>query len=247
MTPTFDAHAHIWQGQFESFVVGTKRSGTHDQLELLLTLMDKYGIETTCVIGACGAGHAGNNDFVADVCRKHPDRFIMFSEIPFTSAQREQLLERTLSEWPAKGIRYCALPADSPQDWQGRAFDRFWSTINDAELCVAMNFAPEQIAQLGPLAEQWPKIQWVLDHMGRPRHDMGNDEYEPVLELSRHANVLVKISAFYAFTQHAVEYPYRDLWRFVVALRDAYGASRLMWGSDIPPALDFGSFEQTFA
>ena len=246
MTPKFDMHTHVWIGQFEDFIVGTKRSGKNDQLELLLELMDKYGIEKNCLIGACAGGHTGNNILAADLSRKYPDRFVMFSEIQFTLPERDEILELSLSKWPAKGIRYCAKPQDSPTDWQGKDFDAFWSKINDAELCFVLNIGPGQIAQMSPLVERWKKIKWIFDHMGRPRYDMSDEEYQPVLELSQYTNVFVKISAFYAFTQNAAEYPYRDLSRFVLKLRDAYGASRLMWGSDTPPSLDFGSFEQTF-
>ena len=247
MNPRYDMHVHVWQGQFEDFVVGTRRGGATDQLALLLALMDRFNIEKSCVVGACGDGHTGNNDFVADVCRKYSDRFVMFAEIPVPSPSRNEMLERTLSKWPARGIRYCAAADETPCAWQGEAYAEFWSQLDEADLCVALNLSPPQIAGLEPLVAKWPRIRWILDHMGRPRHDMTDAEYKPVLDLAGHPNVYVKVSAFYAFTERAAEYPYTDLRRFVLALRDAYGAARLLWGSDTPPALEFGSYEQTFA
>jgi predicted TIM-barrel fold metal-dependent hydrolase len=95
--------------------------------------------------------------------------------------------------------------------------------------------------------QRCPNANWLLDHMGRPRHDMPDAAYQPVLDLAGRPNVFVKVSGFYAFTARAAEYPYKDLERFVIALRDAYSAQRLLWGSDLPPVLEFSSYEQSFA
>jgi predicted TIM-barrel fold metal-dependent hydrolase len=50
--------------------------------------------------------------------------------------------------------------------------------------------------------------------------------------LARHKRVYVKVSAFYALGQK--QYPYLDLIGMIRRVYDAYGASRLMWGSDSP-------------
>jgi L-fuconolactonase len=118
--------------------------------------------------------------------------------------------------------------------------------VNDAGIFVSLNLQPHKIAELPALIERCPKVRWLIDHMGRPRHDMSEAEYRPVLDLARFPNVFVKVSGFYAFTGDPAEYPYADLARFVVALRDAYGAARLLWASDAPPVLEFSSYEQSY-
>ena len=50
--------------------------------------------------------------------------------------------------------------------------------------------------------------------------------------LARHKHVYVKVSAFYALGKK--QYPYEDLAGMIRRVRDAFGASRLMWGSDSP-------------
>ena len=75
----------------------------------------------------------------------------------------------------------------------------------------------------------------------------GDSDYEPLLNLSTYANVYIKISGFYAFTEHQPDYPYHDLAPFLKRLLEKFGSRRMLWGSDAPPVLDFSSYEQTFA
>ncbi|MDP7396537.1 MAG: amidohydrolase family protein [Lentisphaeria bacterium] len=247
MNPTFDAHTHVWEHQWQDFVVGTGGRGNRSQCDLLLALMDRNGVERACVIGGCDETNHRNNDFVAELCRERPDRFVMLSEISLTAANREELLARTLNDWPALGLRYFAAPDERPDAWSGPEHTSFWEKADAAKLIVALNLGPNQAARLTPLVRDYPNIRWLLDHMARPRYDMDDAAYQPVLDLAGFPNVFVKISAWYAFTADVAEYPYADLARFVVALRDAYGARRLLWGSDALPVLDFSSYNQTYS
>jgi predicted TIM-barrel fold metal-dependent hydrolase len=244
MTPTFDAHVHLWEHRWQNYVVGTWREGRLAQRDLLIALLDRHGIERACVLAACDHHNPGNNEFVADMCLAHRDRFVMLSEIPLSSSRRNELLARTIHDWRARGFRYFVPKREMPDAWV--AHDDFWERANGAGLCVALNLAPQQAALLAPLVKRCPDIRWLLDHMCRPRPDMSDAEYQPVLELAAYPNVFVKLSGFYAFTAQASEYPYDDLQRFVVTLRAAFGAQRLMWGSDAPPVLDASSYEQSF-
>jgi L-fuconolactonase len=246
MTPSFDAHTHIWERPWQQFVVGTGRKGTYAQRDLMLWLLDKFGVERACVLAACDDEHPDNNRFVARLCRATPDRFVMFSEVPLQSGSRNVLLARTLEDWPAVGFRYQVPKHENPTDWSAPGLEAFWAKADSAELAVALNLSPAQAGQLPPLIKRYPHIRWLLDHMGRPSYSMSDAEYRPVLELAAYPNVFVKISGFYAFTAPAVGYPYADLARFVAQLRTAYGPNRMLWGSDAPPVLDFGSYEQSF-
>lgn len=246
MRPVFDAHIHVWERPWGDLVVGTGRSGRFDQSAMMLELMDRHGVERACVVAACDEAQPDNHEFVAQLCRSHDGRFVMLSEFSPMAADRDRQLGRTISEWPALGFRYIVKADEQPEVWAESAHDAFWRRVNDASLFVALNLAPHQSAQLPPLIERWPKVRWLLDHMGRPRNDMSDEAYRPVLELARFPNVYVKVSGFYAFTADAAEYPYADLARFVVALRDAYGAERLLWASDAPCVLDYSSYAQSY-
>jgi L-fuconolactonase len=246
MNPTFDAHTHIWERQWGNYVVGTGREGSRAQRDLLLALMDNNGVQRACLIAACNESNPHNNQFVANICRDQPNRFVMLSELPLMAPDREELLTRTLHDWPALGLRYIVPIDEMPDAWSGPKYQRFWDNAAAAELLVALNLTPHQVTRLVPLVDRFPNIRWILDHMGRPAHNMSDTDYQPVLDLAVYPNVFVKISGFYAFTEDSAEYPYADLAKFVVALRDAYGADRLLWGSDALVVADFSSYTQAY-
>jgi len=56
----------------------------------------------------------------------------------------------------------------------------------------------------------------------------------------------VKLSGFYALTQPGYDYPHRAAWPYVETLLTAFGSTRLLWGSDFSPSLEWLSFPQTF-
>ena len=95
-SPTFDAHIHLWQRPHADLPVATQRNGHRDQLNMTLALMDRHCVKRACVVAACIENEADNHEFVADVTTKHPDRFIMFSEIPLTAPNRDELLDQTI-------------------------------------------------------------------------------------------------------------------------------------------------------
>ena len=81
-----------------------------------------------------------------------------------------------------------------------------------------------------------------------PAHpeDVAEDRLSGLLELSTVANCWVKISALYSISARSDAYPYVEADPFVGVVLDAFGPSHCVWGSDLSPTLDHGTFEQAF-
>lgn len=97
--------------------------------------------------------------------------------------------------------------------------------------CCLMD--PEGIPALDRMLKEFPNTSVVIDHMCRIGAD-GNvrqKEVDQLCDLAKHANVRIKVSAFYAFGKKA---PYTDLLPMIQRLYGAYGSRRLMWASDCP-------------
>jgi predicted TIM-barrel fold metal-dependent hydrolase len=82
-----------------------------------------------------------------------------------------------------------------------------------------------------------PDLRFIVDHVGLPTPP--NDaqpgqhlfeELPSVLALARFPNVAVKFTGVPALS--AEPYPFADVWPHMRKLVDAFGADRLMWGSD---------------
>jgi L-fuconolactonase len=101
-----------------------------------------------------------------------------------------------------------------------------------------------------------PELTVVVDHLGmRQNPTFGLDdpplrELPKLLALAEHPNVVVKLSGVPTLSLRP--YPFEDLWDGLDQVVAAFGAERLMWGSDIsrvigrvgdiqlaPPGLDY--------
>jgi L-fuconolactonase len=94
----------------------------------------------------------------------------------------------------------------------------------------------------------FPELQFVLDHIAKPRIVDGQDELwrERMPRLAGLPNVSVKLSGMVTEADWARWTP-ADLRPFVRAVVDWFGASRLMFGSDWPVCLLAGSYQSVSA
>ena len=77
------------------------------------------------------------------------------------------------------------------------------------------------------------------------RASWGRAALASVSALARFPAVFVKLSGFYALSDPGYAYPHEAAWPYVATLVAAFGARRLLWGSDYSPSLEWLSFAQT--
>ena len=95
---------------------------------------------------------------------------------------------------------------------------------------------PGAFADGGRPGRTIPCVPILIDHLAHARLPgsvaeaaVGADEPCAVAE------VYVKLSGYYYFSSE--QHPYRDCWDLTLAVYDAFGPARLVWGSDFPHVL----------
>ncbi|MGI5129871.1 amidohydrolase family protein [Pseudonocardia sp. CA-107938] len=87
------------------------------------------------------------------------------------------------------------------------------------------------------IARAHPQLTVVIDHLGlrqpptNPRDVPPFRELDSLLALAAEPNIALKATGVPTLSEAA--YPFADLWPSLRRLLDAFGADRLMWGSDI--------------
>jgi predicted TIM-barrel fold metal-dependent hydrolase len=88
------------------------------------------------------------------------------------------------------------------------------------------------------VASRYRELTVIIDHLGLSPQRPFNEQFVPwfrdldqLLALSEQDNLFVKLSG--APTYSDEPYPYEDLWPFLRKIVDAFGAERVLWGSDI--------------
>lgn len=163
---------------------------------------------------------------------------------PDTPSRMEALVKRNPGRIVALRIhemRSCAAPpSDSgpikDRDLRHPAMKAAWKKAESLGLAIQMHFIPCHAPQIREMAEQFPGVTVILDHLARAGQGTA-EEYVEVLRLARLKRVIMKYSGV-AYSSKA-PYPHRDAKPLVRRVYDAFGPDRIIWGS-------FGSTMEAF-
>jgi L-fuconolactonase len=156
---------------------------------------------------------------------------------PIASIDFESLLNEFAVEPNLVGLRH-VVQAEPPGFLDGADFNRGISSMRDTGLVYDLLVVEGQLEEAIRFVDRHSHQTFVLDHVGKPK--IASREIEPwrtlVQELSKRENVCCKISGMAtedSWSQWSIETlgPYLD------TVVDAFGADRLMTGSDWPVCL----------
>jgi predicted TIM-barrel fold metal-dependent hydrolase len=195
------------------------------------TLMDESGVERAVLVQAMGA-YGFDNDYVLDATATDPARFrsVVIVDAAADPDAAAKTLRALATERGATGVRLFAL-ADG---WfADRAADIVWRTAAELDLRVVVTILASQLPALGSVLGRFRDIPVALDHCGFPdlAGGPGFPNAEPLFALAGRANLHLKVSC------HVLE-ELDEPAGFVNRLAAAFGAERLMWGSDFPQTHD---------
>lgn len=114
-------------------------------------------------------------------------------------------------------------------------------------LTLDLEMRPEQLALVGPMAEQAPGVRMAIDHLARPRFAEGlTTEWVQGMEAAaRFPSVFCKVSGLLSEPRAAWK---STLWRdFVQVALGVFGPDRVMFGSEWPECLPAATWKETLA
>ncbi|MCC7165291.1 MAG: amidohydrolase [Anaerolineae bacterium] len=234
---TIDAHLHIWRATSTY----PNRSATHVSpysdvpLELLREYMDEYGIVGAVLVQPLFPG--SDNSYVADCAMREPKNFAAVCVVDPRLPDAAQKLRYWVEERGCKGIRLRPRLAGEQSAFGDPCTFPLWerAVVSNAVVSVLAN--PEHLPILDTLADRFPEATIVVDHYAHPDVSAGVDatEFQNLLALARFPNVYVKATGYYYFSRE--KYPWQDCWQYARAVYEAFGARRMLWGSDFPHIL----------
>lgn len=231
-----DAHVHVWNGDRERYPISENFAAreiappTFPPSELERH-QEGTGVERTVLIQM--SFFEFDNSYLLDVIDAAPDRY---RGVAIVDESRPGVADemRRLSRGGVRGFRLYAFP-DRVRDWTGSDGIRtMWETGAEEGLAMCCLTDPAALPAVHELAARHRDTPVVIDHFARVgmRGTVEEEQLEELLHFADLPNVFVKVSAFYALGKKAP--PYTDLGPMTRRLRDAFGSSRLMWGSDCP-------------
>ena len=241
MAKVVDIHPHIIANDIRRYPLAPLGGHQSDwsrtrpvTTEQMIAAMDKAGVAKAAIVQASTCyGH--DNSYVADAVAAHPDRFTgVFSVDVLASDAPEHMrhwVERGLT-----GLRLFTIGSTMPDQasWldDPKTYPA-WQCASELGLSICLQMSAAALPQMIRLAERFPRVRIILDHMARPQIEDGPPyaAAESLFALAKYPSVYLKLTER-NFTQSRKGKATPET--FFPKLVAAFGASRLAWGSNYP-------------
>ena len=232
-----DAHHHLWTYDADLYAwIGEGMevlAHDHDVADLVPQL-DAARIDGTIVVQArCDVDETRE---LLDIAKASSRVLGVVGWVDLCDADIDRVLEDLLrDDAPLVGVRH-VLQDETDDDFMLRDdFDRGLARLREFDLTYDLLILPRHLGRAEQLVARHSEQRFVLDHIAKP--PIASAEIEPwrrkIRELARHENVECKVSGMVTEADWARWQP-EDLRPYLDVVFEAFGADRLMFGSDWP-------------
>ncbi len=198
-------------------------SSEHATAEQLLEAMEQAEVDRMVLVSSSTA-YGNDNGYAADAAARYPDRFVGACRIDGMAPDAPEVLRYWVEERGMRGVRLGAADA---------RVDATCARARDLDVPVAFQVPRGEIGQVRRVAERFPDLMVILDHLAHPDIASG-PPYAAASEffaLAECPNLYCKLSTLTireaAHSQVAARV-------FFETLVERFGPDRLLWGSDFP-------------
>lgn len=244
-----DAHVHVWSavedartGKFPYYgqMLGSATAAVDEppmpgHAELLQQAMQEAGVSGAMIVQP--ANHMYDHTYVTSVLTAHPDKFVgCLLADPTPGGGGAAAIEQLSREHGYRAVRfnpYLWPEGEKMTNEVGRAM-----YAKAGELGMPVGHMPFKgfllhADEIEQLLVDYPATTAILDHFGFCKcSDLQSPEWQRLLGLAKYPQLYIKTSALFRVSEQP--YPYADAMTALEALVQAYGAQRVMWGSDWP-------------
>ena len=255
-----DTHTHAWgrdtaELPWQHSELPPEWSGPYTHSDLTDD-MDECGVNEAVVVTTPLYGRGPRaNEYTMRSIEAHPDRLWGVSLIDFfrDSKQVRADFRRATGHKRILGVRmHAALaygdppgPVERTGDWiLSDSLEPVWDESARSDKAIFIFPKAEQLSMIATLAERYPDVQFVVDHMAWPDEVTAPDEgpWITFKQVAEHTNVAVKVSSLPRSANDP--WPYKSLHGYVRRLMEWFGPERLMLGSDYPWMDDWATYKE---
>jgi L-fuconolactonase len=240
-SPIIDIHPHIISTDTVRYPItplgGMRSDWSRERsvtLEQMISAMEEAGVDKAAMVHS-STTYGFACEYVADAVAAHPERLTGV----FSVNVLEPDAARKMRDWYSRGLTGMRIFS------RGSTIKEPWLALDDARirLCfecaqelgisVATNVTVEVFPQLEAVLKQFPKVSFILDHLGGTDFTDGTpyNAAAPLWKLARYPNLYLKIaSRNYSESRKGKATP-ETLFPKIVA---EFGSNRMAWGSNYP-------------
>ena len=234
-----DSHHHFWNydpveySWIGDHMAKLRRNFTPD--DLLKEIQDA-GIDG--VISVQASQSLKETEFLNDYAKQHDFIKAVVGWVPLANPDVEPHIERWAQEEKVVGMRHVV--QDEPDDnfILGKEFNNGVSLLKNYGLLYDILIYERQLSPSIKFVDQHPNQVFILDHIAKPR--IGDNAFDPwrahMQDLAKRENVYCKLSGM-ATEAKWDDWTPEQIRPYMEIALDAFGPSRMMFGSDWPVAL----------
>lgn len=243
-----DAHQHFWKYRQDTHTWITEEMTAIRKDFLpkdLAPIYDKYHIDGCVAVQVDQTEE--ENKFFLSLAMTHSFIKGIVGWVDFRSANIEERLNFYALMPAMKGFRHIVQGEPDKRFLLGDFFCRGISLLKNFGFTYDILVYEHQLDQVEEFVRRFPDQPFVIDHIAKPRiKDHAIDEWKKrMTSIARHENVCVKLSGMVTEANWS-KWTYNDLEPYMQVVLEAFGARRLLYGSDWPVCLVAAEYGKQF-
>ena len=259
-----DTHSHLWLRQdtvVNGMPIRTLENGRslfmgqvrqmvppfivdgRNTAEIFLSNMDYAQVTAAVVVQEFIDGL--QNDYLADVQKRFPDRFIVCGmadyRLPGWLDQTKELINQ--------GFRGIAIPGHRLQTPTGRIsltspdMMEMFRIMQDKGvfLSITLEDGAAQVPEMEEVIQEFPNLKIAVGHFGMVTVPGWMEQ----IKLARHKNVMIE-SGGITWLFNSEFYPFKGAVKAIREAADEVGMDKLMWGSDYPRTITAITYRMSY-
>ena len=236
-----DIHPHIISDDADKYsrvpLFGVQSDWSRDRpvtIEGLIAAMDDAGVDKAAIVQSSTC-YGYDNSYLVDAVAKHPGRFTAVGSVDVAQPDAPERIRH----WVGRGVSGLRLftggstAAFDPSSLDDPGTFPTWQLCGELGLSMSIQTDPSGLAQVAGLAKRFPKVNIVLDHLGRPDVTDGAPykKAASLFGLAPFENIFLKLTPR-IFGD--VKRGQASAETFFPRVVQVFGANRLAWGSNFP-------------
>lgn len=239
--PVVNCAEHVWVTRDPRFPIRTELAtcprGIADydySGEYLLSEMKLYQHDHTVISHVCYYGR--DNSYTIHCVKTWPKQFsgygllVGYRLYPPGDKENPSRLRRLMKEDGLVGLRISPRYDPKVVWFNDPVMYPMWKEAEQLGAVFHIFLSPHQVGQVADMAERYPGVTIVIDHLAMIDINAPDSEgFGPLLDMARFPNVYIRTTM--VNPSKTKEVPYRDVWPFLRRLYDRYGAQRMLYAN----------------
>ena len=176
-----------------------------------------------------------DNSYISYSLHKYPKLFVAHGLLNPEDPKAPERLRYWIREHGFQGMRFSPIYHPRSTWLNSKEHYPLWKEAERLKAVFNFYILPHQMPMLADMAERFPGVKIVVDHLGKPDLKLSDPwpEFKKMFALKKFPQVWVSASEPYELSI-TKEYPYRDTIPFFKATYEEFGGKQLIWGTGYP-------------